>query len=138
LNVNIPQFSGTGVAHVVKAGLWMLLNQQIAPNPPEGYAGSVAGSSSDPKLNLDFTNATVEKILDSIAVGSEEKVWVVTFSEDPNSLLKGFRRTEFLFRKPSRQIRISQSGISSRGNTGPLSWCLHQAGTRVRRLSGHY
>jgi hypothetical protein len=73
----------------------MLLNQQMAPNPPTGgYAVSIAGSSSDPKLNLDFTNATVEKILDTIAVGSEEKVWVVTFSEDPNSLLKGFRRTE--------------------------------------------
>jgi hypothetical protein len=94
LNVNIPQFSGTGVAREVKAGLWMLLNQQMAPNPPNGYAGSIAGSSSDPKLNLDFTNATVEEILDAIAVASEEKVWVVTFSEDPNPTPSGFRRTE--------------------------------------------
>jgi hypothetical protein len=94
LNVNIPQFSGTGVARVVKAGLWMLLNQQIAPNPPNGYAASIAGRSSDAKLNLDFTNATVEEILDAIAVASKEKVWVVTFSEDPNPMPKGFRRTE--------------------------------------------
>lgn len=93
LNVNIPQFSGTGVARVVKAALWMLLNQQIAPNPPNGYAGSIAGSCSDPKLNLHFTNATVEQILDTVAVASEEKVWVVTFSEDPNPTPTGFRRT---------------------------------------------
>jgi hypothetical protein len=48
---------------------------------------------------LDFTNATVEEILDAIAVASEEKVWVVTFSEDPNSLLQSFRRTESFISK---------------------------------------
>ena len=113
LNVNIPQFSGTGVAAVIKAGLWELLNQQIAPNPPKGYAASIFQSPSDPKLDMQFTNATVEEILDAIAVASEEKVRVVTFSEDQNPTPTGFRRTASLLRKRLRQITISHSGISS-------------------------
>jgi len=99
LYLKIPQFSGNGVAAVVKAGLWMLLNQQIAPNPPKGYGASISHSSSDPTLYLQFTNATVEEILDAIAVASEEKVWVVTFAEDPNPTPTGFRRTESFISK---------------------------------------
>jgi hypothetical protein len=94
LYLKIPQFSGTGVAAVVKAGLWMLLNQQIAPNPPKGYGASISHSSSDPTLNLQFTNAAVEEILDRIATASDQKVWVVTFAEDPHPTPTGFRRTE--------------------------------------------
>jgi hypothetical protein len=94
LYLKISQFSGTGVAAVVKAGLWELLNQQIAPNPPKGYAASIFHSPSDPKLDMQFTNATVEEILDAIGVASEEKVWVVTFAEDPNPTPTGFRRTD--------------------------------------------
>jgi hypothetical protein len=94
LNVIIPQFSGEGVAAVVKAGLWMLLNQQIAPDPARGYGGSISHSSSDPTLYLQFTNSTVEEILDRIAIASDQKVWVVTFAADPHLTPTGFRRTE--------------------------------------------
>ncbi len=95
LYLKIPQFSATGyVAAVAKAGLWMLLNQQIAPNPPKGYGGSVSNSSSDPKLYLQFTNASVEEILDGIAIASDQKVWIVTFASDPHLTPTGFRRTE--------------------------------------------
>jgi hypothetical protein len=94
LYLKIPQFSGNGVAAVVKAGLWMLLNQQIAPNPPKGYGASISHSSSDPTLYLQFTNATVEEILDRIALASDQKVWVVSFAADPHLTPTGFRRTE--------------------------------------------
>jgi hypothetical protein len=94
LYLKIPQFSGEGVAAVVKAGLWMLLNQQIAPDPARGYGGSISHSSSDPTLYLQFTNANVEEILDRIVFEADQKVWVVTFAEDPNLTPTGFRRTE--------------------------------------------
>jgi hypothetical protein len=94
LYLKIPQFSGNGVAAVVKAGLWMLLNQQIAPDPARGYGGSIFHNRDDPTLYLQFTNATVEEILDRIAFEADQKVWVVTFAEDPNLTPTGFRRTE--------------------------------------------
>jgi hypothetical protein len=94
LYLKIPQFSGDGVAAVVKAGLWMLLNQQIAPEPARGYGGSIFHNRDDPTLYLQFTNATVEEILDRIAISSEQKVWVVTFAADPHLTPTGFRRTE--------------------------------------------
>ena len=94
LYLKIPQFSGKGVAAVVKAGLWMLLNQQIAPSPPKGYGASISHRSSDPILDLQFTNASVEQILDRIAVASDQKVWVLTFAADPHLTPTGYRLTE--------------------------------------------
>ena len=75
LTLKIPQFSGDGVAAVEKAGLWMLLNQQLAPDPARGYGGSISHRSDDPTLYLQFTNSTVEEILDRIAIASDQKVW---------------------------------------------------------------
>jgi len=72
----------------------MLLNQLISPNPKRGYGGSIFHSSSEPKLDLKFTNATVAEILDAIALGSDNKVWIVTFAEDLNPTRTGFRRSE--------------------------------------------
>jgi len=134
LNLKIPQFSGTGVAAIVKEGLWMLLNQQIAPNRPKGYGGSISLSPSDPRLDLQFTNASVEEILDRIALTSDHKVWIVTFAEDPQLTPTGFRRTGFSLRKRSRQMMRNRYGIYSCGMTGPLHRSLLQAGTSVRRL----
>jgi hypothetical protein len=94
LDLRIPSFSGTGAAPVVKASLWILLNQEIAPNPPQAYKTNIPHRASDPKLNLEFTNATVEEILDSIAVASNEKIWTVTFEGEASLLPSGFRRTE--------------------------------------------
>jgi hypothetical protein len=94
LYLNIPEFSGRGVAGVVKAGLWMLLNQLISPDPKRGYGGSIFHSASEPKFDLKFTNATVTEILDAIALGSDNKVWIVTFAEDLNLTSTGFRRSE--------------------------------------------
>jgi hypothetical protein len=96
LTLRIPQFAGSGVANVVKGALWILLNQQIAPNPPKSYAAGIPFSPSDLKLDLQFTNATVEEILDRIALASDQKVWIVTFEDDATLISTGFRRTESL------------------------------------------
>jgi hypothetical protein len=97
LYLRIPKFSATGVAGVIKAALWMRLNQQISPDPRRGYGGSIFHNAADPSFDLVLTNVSVEDILDSVAVGSNDKVWVVTFEEKPDHLTAtGFRRSESL------------------------------------------
>jgi len=97
LNLRLPDFSAKGSASSVKATLWTQLNQRISPDPLRGYAGSVFMSSTEPKLNLTFSNATVGEILDSIALLSDFKIWLVTFEDNLNLTPSGFRRTELLF-----------------------------------------
>jgi hypothetical protein len=99
LYLKIPEFSAKGIANGAKVGLWMQLNQRISPDPRRGYGGSILSSTSETKLDLTFTNATVEEILDSIAVASDYKVWVVTFEDNLNSTPSGFRRSESLLSK---------------------------------------
>jgi hypothetical protein len=99
LYLRIPAFSAEGVANYAKEALWMQLNQRISPDPRRGYGGSILSSSANTELDLTFTNATVEEILDSIAVASDYPVWVVTFEDNLNLTQSGFRRTESLFSK---------------------------------------
>lgn len=99
LHLKIPEFSAKGIANEAKVGLWMQLNQRISPDPRRGYYGSILSSTSETELDLTFTNATVEEILDSIAVASEYKVWLVTFEDNLNPTPSGFRRSESFFSK---------------------------------------
>ena len=96
LYLKIPEFSAEGIANGAKVALWMQLNQRISPDPKRGYGGSILSSASDPRLDLTFMNATVEEILDSIAVASEYNVWLVTFEDNVNLTPSGFRRSESL------------------------------------------
>jgi len=79
----------------------MQLNQMVSPDSSRGYGASILSSPADPTLDLHFTNATVEEILDSIASVSRNKVWVVTFEGDLALTPRGFRRTESLTSKES-------------------------------------
>ena len=96
LFVKIPEFSAKGNANGVKFALWMRLNQLISPNPLRGYGPSIFSSTSEARLDLTFTNATVGKILDSVVVASDYKVWFVTFEDNLNPTPSGFRRSESL------------------------------------------
>jgi hypothetical protein len=96
LYLKIPGFSVKGIANGAKVSLWMRLNQQISPDPKRGYGGSIFTSASDRRLDLAFMNATVEEILDSIALASDYKVWLVTFEDNLNLTPSGFRRSESL------------------------------------------
>ena len=96
LYLRISEFATKGIANGAKVALWMQLNQRISRDPHRGYGGSILSSTSEPKLDLTFTNATVEEILDSIAVASDHKVWLVTFEDNLNLTPSGFRRTDSL------------------------------------------
>jgi len=96
LYLKIPEFSAKGIANGAKVALWMQLNQRISPDPRRGYGGSIFSSASETKLDLTFTNATVEEILDSIAVASDYKVWLMAFEDNLNLTPSGFRRSESL------------------------------------------
>ncbi len=99
LYLRIPEFTAKGIANGAKVALWMQLNQRISPDPHRGYGASIFSSASETKLDLTFTNATVEEILDSIAVASDSKVWLVTFEDNLNPTPSGFRRSESLLSK---------------------------------------
>jgi hypothetical protein len=99
LFLRIPEFSAKGVANSVRASLWMQLNQQISSDLHRGYGFSIPSNPSEPRLDLTFTNATVGEILDSIAVASDHKAWIVTFEDNLNPTLSGFRRSKSLLSK---------------------------------------
>jgi hypothetical protein len=94
LSLKIPEFSAEGIANIVKSALWMQLNQRISPDASRGYAGSIFHSTAERMIDLKFTDATVEKILDSIAVASDYKLWLVAFEDDLTPTQSGFRRSE--------------------------------------------
>ncbi|SRR6266481_4115144 len=57
---------------------------------------SIAGPG-DSKVTVDLKNSPVEDILDALAVASNRKIWVVTFSGDAGLTQEGFRRTTSLW-----------------------------------------
>src|SRR5579871_5051032 len=101
LHQKIKEFSQRGVPNSIKWTLWMQLNQMVSPDPSRGYGARILSSPADPILDLRFTNATVEEILDSVAAASGNKVWVATFEDDLALTPGGFRRTEWLTSRES-------------------------------------
>jgi hypothetical protein len=95
LLLRLVSFHAQGVTNWVKSSLWRQLNTQI-DGPQSAYAGSILTSRDDPKLNLDFTDATVIEIFDSIALASDRKLWVVTFEDATAITPSGFRRSRQL------------------------------------------
>jgi hypothetical protein len=60
---------------------------------PRHYAGFSTAASTDPKINLDLRDCTVEAALDALISASKRKIWVVTFLDDGSVTPKGLRRT---------------------------------------------
>jgi hypothetical protein len=75
---------------VVKRTLFPAKTQQ-------GFRGGVAASGAsnvdDPKISVTLKDATVEDILDALALTSARKIWIVTFSDSRVLTSTGFRRT---------------------------------------------
>jgi hypothetical protein len=69
----------------------------VSPPKPRHGGGGVMGSlgvnPDDPELTVRLNNASVEEVLDALAVASNRKIWIVTFSRDPTLTPTGFRRT---------------------------------------------
>src|SRR6266571_1012677 len=64
---------------------------------PPWFAGFSVGATGDSKVNLELKDATVEDILDALAVASNRKIWIVTFADDPKLTPSGLRKTRSLF-----------------------------------------
>jgi hypothetical protein len=62
-----------------------------------GIAGSGAANLDDPSISVRLLNATLEDILDALALVSARKIWIVTFVDDPSRTPSGFRRTGTLW-----------------------------------------
>ncbi len=66
---------------------------QAAPERRGGIGGSLGANAGDPKITVQLRNVTVEDVLDTLAVASARKIWIVTYSADPTLTGTGFRRT---------------------------------------------
>src|ERR1700730_13791112 len=47
---------------------------------PPRFAGFSVGATGDSKVSVELEDATVENILDALAVASNRKIWIVTFA----------------------------------------------------------
>ncbi len=74
-----------------------LFKLHMLVNPIRGsFQLSVAGPG-DSKVSLELKDVTVQNILDALAVASNRKIWIVTYSLGAGKTPRGFRRTSSLF-----------------------------------------
>ena len=64
---------------------------------PKGIIHSQAASVGEPELTFKFDSVTVRVALDELAVTSDRKIWVVTFTSDYGITPTGFWRTRTLW-----------------------------------------
>jgi len=60
---------------------------------PRRYGQMSIGATGDSKVDIDLTNESVSDALDALALASNRKIWIVTFSDDNSLTANGFRRT---------------------------------------------
>lgn len=61
---------------------------------PAKYSGFSVGTDADePRISLELRDSTVSDILDGLALASNRKIWIITFSTDPKPTSAGFRKT---------------------------------------------
>ena len=68
----------------------MKLHDSITPSKSTGFS---LGAMTEPRITVELKDATVEDVLDALAMASTRKIWIVTFSTDPTPTRAGFRRT---------------------------------------------
>jgi hypothetical protein len=79
--------------------LQLLARSKLAPPNATGAGrgGSVAGNVGEPKVDVVLEEANVEDVLDALALASDKKIWIVTFSPNSDLTPTGFRRTVSLW-----------------------------------------
>jgi hypothetical protein len=101
LKLNINEFE---VHNVPAERAWGQLHEVVKqtlfpPKPQQGFGrgGGIAGSGfsniDDPKISVTLKNATVEDVLDALALTSARKIWIATFSDARTLTAAGYRRT---------------------------------------------
>lgn len=68
------------------------LHQLLIPRKSGNMQISI-GSTGDSKVTVRLRNPTAQDILDALNIASNRKIWVVTFSEDPQLTKAGMRRS---------------------------------------------
>ena len=69
----------------------------VPPKPGGGgLAGSLISNVGEARIDVRVTDATVEDVMNALAIASVKKVWVVTFTESPALTATGFRQTTTL------------------------------------------
>jgi hypothetical protein len=99
LKLNISQFEVHNVpAELASRQLHEAVTRTLfPPKPQQGIGGGIVGSGAtnvdDPKISVTLKNATVEDVLDALALASARKIWIVTFSDARTLTAAGYRRT---------------------------------------------
>jgi hypothetical protein len=84
------------VVQMAQRELRQQVQSQVAPPKAGrgGIGGSLATHVGEPEIDVEKINdATVQDVLDALAIASTRKIWVVTFSDDRVPTATGFRRT---------------------------------------------
>jgi hypothetical protein len=64
---------------------------------PRRYSLISIGATGDSKVDVELKNSAAEDALDALAIASNRKIWIVTFSNDTRLTQRGFRRTKSLW-----------------------------------------
>lgn len=67
--------------------------------PTEGLVYSQGASVGEPDVTVTLQSVNVPQVLDALALASDRKVWVVTFTADGAVTPTSFRRTGTLWNK---------------------------------------
>jgi hypothetical protein len=103
LNLKVDRFE---LSHeVVETGnrkLHEVVKSKITPvqaqsQRPAGMGYSQATNIGDPEFNLSVEDASVRQIIDKLALSSDRKIWIVTYTEDGVDPGTGYRRTTTLW-----------------------------------------
>lgn len=131
LNLKVPQFVEVreevgGLANVrLREAVQTIVSPRNLP-PGAGEGGSYSsGNVPEKPLTLTLRGLTVREALDELVVASEHKMWVVTFSGNPDLTPTGFRRTETLWH-PTPFPDIDQPMWDFLAWEGPLPYSATQ------------
>jgi hypothetical protein len=103
LNLKVDRFE---LRHeVLETGsrkLHEVIKSKITPVQPQsqrpaGMGYSQAANIGDPEFNLSLQNASVRQIIDQLALASDRKIWIVTYTQDAIDPATGYRRTMTLW-----------------------------------------
>ncbi|HXN52885.1 MAG TPA: hypothetical protein VN943_13205 [Candidatus Acidoferrum sp.] len=103
LNLKVPDFFAVhqepaGLANVqLRSVMQNLVSPRKLPSGAGEGGSYTSGNVTETPLTLSLRGLTVREALGRLVEASERKMWVVTFSDNPELTPSGFRRTETLW-----------------------------------------
>jgi hypothetical protein len=105
LDIGIDSFEiKNQVVEIASHKLRDLVRVRVSPPPPAsqhpgGLVYSQGASVGEPEVTLTLRSVNVRQVLDALALASDRKVWVVTFTPDGTVTPTRYRRTGTLWNK---------------------------------------